>query len=125
MTTEPNDSLSRDDREWLDQVARAYAPEPRTPMQRIRFVTAIAERREQRGHRAWAPLATLATAAVAAAALLMVAQGPQGEVDSATPGADSRGEILVALALGDAANDAAASDALPDDLATLEEALGL
>lgn len=124
MSDATGENPMHDDRDWIDAAARIWAPEPRSPAQRARFAATLAERRTRPGRLAWAPLG--AFAAAAAVAVMLVVAGGQGErSDSSAAASVASGDVLVTLALDDAASVAAADESLPDDYVLLEEALGL
>lgn len=125
MSDASGENPMHDDREWIDAAARIWAPEPRSPAQRARFAAAVAERRAQPRRLAWALPGAVAAATAAVAVMLVVAGGQRERSDSSAAASVASGDVLVALALDDAASVAAADESLPDDYVLLEEALGL
>lgn len=133
MTRNGADDVGRtdSDRRLLDRIASAYAPEPRAPVQRRLFAEAL-ESRLADGGRWWRPTSFPVLAGAAAVALAIVIAIGGTVPSSSSPSAtkedvaelDTRGEILVALALDDSA-DTLGDEFLPDEYAELADALGL
>jgi len=122
-----DDALTRDEARFVARLAEAYAPPEPTPADRVRFQARLEERLARADRRApwrWLVPATLALAAVA----IVSTQLRVGDVATTPPLATttplattarlddaalaSEGETLLALVIGNGAND---ESALPED----------
>jgi len=117
-----NDQGSHNDDRLIEVVTRSFAPAPRTAQQRQRFAAELDRRRRHGWSVNWQPIPVLAAAA-AAVLVMWLAVAPSGSAPTQVADADfERGDVLVALALGDGIETA--GEELPDDLAALAEVIG-
>lgn len=125
---EPRNSpehLSADERRLVDTIARTYAPEPRSPMQRARFRHAIEDRLDRSRWSPWSLRPALGAAGIALAIALALGL-PVRESREMVPGslADGQGEFLMTLALDDSELNGL-GDMLPEDYAAIAELLDI
>ena len=111
MSAHDDPKLSRDDAAFVRRIAEVYAPPPPSAASRARFDARLAERIRRRGARAPRGIAIAAAAAVTGAALALAWMLPR-QGTAPTAAGTGGGEVLLALALGPAADRDAD---LPDD----------
>jgi len=124
MTHTRHEVSSPEEKLLVERVGSLYAPEPRSPVQRVLFREALEERLAVRPAFGWELRPTFA-AAVAVVLMLfaLVATRPPATLPSANPTAN-HGDTLVTLALGES-DLGESSDMLPDDYAALADVLDL
>ena len=119
----PDESLSEEERQFVERLREEYLPAPRGASQRAAFRTRLADRLGRGGVPVWQPL-TAAACAAAFALWLVLSGGPVGDDVAGVRNSSEDADVLVAFALSEEGL-AERGDLLPDDYALLADVLDL
>jgi len=125
MTVPTNENLNPEERRLIEEIDRTFAPEPRSPAQRLLFREAIEARLTPQPWfvRQWRP-ALAATVALALLTLVLSTDRglPNAQIDQDAAADYGDSGAFITLALGESEHDDF-GDLLPEDFAVIAELL--